>query len=342
MDEGQGGSPHMKKYVTIEDIAKIAGVSVNTVSRALNNKPDVKEETKKKILKIAKELGYVKNIAASSLRRKISRTVGVILEDSSNPFYAEVLKGIEYASRKQGYQLMLMNTERVYENEEKAIFTFLQRRVDGLIIAPVQTKDDDIRKLVKMNFPVVILGRHFEGIDVDEIHSDEIRGGYLATKHLLERGRKRPLMINSYLFRSAAKMRLEGYKKALAEYEIQFDESMVITTDIDVENGYEALLKAVKSNIAFDSVFCYNDMMAFGAIKALKELGVEIPKDVAVVGYDDIMFSTYIDPPLTTVRIKKFEMGYEAFTMLVRRITGRRKKPKRNILDVELIVRESA
>ncbi len=330
------------KYVTIEDIARIAGVSVNTVSRALNNKPNVREETKKKILKIAEELGYVKNIAASSLRKKISKTIGVILEDSSNPFYAEVLKGIEYAARKQGYQLMLMNTERVYENEEKAIFTFLQRRVDGLIIAPVQTEDDDIKKLVRMNFPVVILGRHFEGTKVDEIHSDEVKGGYLATKHLLERGKKMPIMINSYLFRSAARMRLEGYKKALAEYGIRFDENMVITTDIDVEDGYEALLEAVKNKITFDSVFCYNDMMAFGVIKALEELKFEIPKDVAVVGYDDIVFSSYINPPLTTVRIKKFEMGYEAFTMLMNKITGKRKRAKRKILDVELIVRESA
>jgi len=330
------------KYVTIEDIARIAGVSVNTVSRALNNKPNVREETKKKILKIAEELGYVKNIAASSLRKKISKTIGVILEDSSNPFYAEVLKGIEYAARKQGYQLMLMNTERVYENEEKAIFAFLQRRVDGLIIAPVQTEDDDIKKLVRMNFPVVILGRHFEGTKVDEIHSDEVKGGYLATKHLLERGKKMPIMINSYLFRSAARMRLEGYKKALAEYGIRFDENMVITTDIDVEDGYEALLEAVKNKITFDSVFCYNDMMAFGVIKALEELKFEIPKDVAVVGYDDIVFSSYINPPLTTVRIKKFEMGYEAFTMLMNKITGKRKRAKRKILDVELIVRESA
>jgi len=214
----------MKKYVTIEDIAKIAGVSVNTVSRALNNKPDIKEETKKKILKIAKELGYVKNVAASSLRQKVSKTIGVVLEDSSNPFYAEVLKGIEFASRKYGYQLMLMNTERVYENEEKAILTFLQRRVDGFIIAPVQTNDKDIRKLADMNFPVVILGRHFEGINVDEIHSDEVKGGYLATKHLIERGKRHILMINSYLFRSAAKMRLEGYKKALEEFNIPFKE----------------------------------------------------------------------------------------------------------------------
>jgi LacI family transcriptional regulator len=180
-----------KKYVTIRDIAKRAGVSINTVSRALNNKPDISEETKRKILKIARELGYVKNATASSLRSKQTNIVGVIIADSANPFYAEVLKGIEAASRKYGYQIMLMNTERVYENEEKAIEVLLQRRVDGLLITPVQDRSDDIKALIERKVPFVIVGRHFEELEVDEIHSDEVKGGYLATRHLIERGRKK-------------------------------------------------------------------------------------------------------------------------------------------------------
>ena len=146
-----------KKYVTIRDIAEKAGVSINTVSRALNNKPDISEETRKKILKIAKELGYVKNATASSLRSKHTNIVGVIIADSANPFYAEVLKGIEVASRKYGYQIILMNTERIYENEEKAIDVLLQRRVDGLLITPVQDRTEDISKLVERNVHFVIV-----------------------------------------------------------------------------------------------------------------------------------------------------------------------------------------
>ena len=136
-----------KKYVTIRDIARVAGVSINTVSRALNNKPDVSEKTKKKILRIAKELGYVKNFTASSLRQKRTRTVGVVIADSSNPFYAEVLKGIESAARKYEYQIILMNTERIYKYEEEAVRILLERRVDGLLISPVQDKNDDIKSV---------------------------------------------------------------------------------------------------------------------------------------------------------------------------------------------------
>ncbi len=331
-----------KKFVTIKDIAERAGVSINTVSRALNNKPDISEETKRRILEIARELGYVKDFTASSLRSRETRIVGVILADSANPFYSEVLKGIEAASRKYGYQIILMNTERIYENEVKAIETLLQRRVDGLLIAPVQEKDDDIRALVDRKIPVVIVGRHFEGVDVDEIHSDEVKGGYLATKHLIEKGRRNVLMINGYLFKSAAYMRLEGYKKALREYGIPLRDDYVIITDIDIEDGYEAVYNAHKRGLKFDGIFCYNDLMAFGAMKALRDLGYRIPDDVAVVGYDDIVYASYVCPTLTTVRIKKYEMGYEAFRMLLQRIKGLRKKTKRVILDVELVVRESA
>jgi LacI family transcriptional regulator len=330
-----------KKYVTIRDIAERAGVSINTVSRALNNKPDISEETRRKILKIAQELGYVKNATASSLRSKQTNIVGVIIADSANPFYAEVLKGIEAASRKYGYQIMLMNTERIYENEEKAIEVLLQRRVDGLLITPVQDKSDDIRALIERKVPFVIVGRHFEELEVDEIHSDEVKGGYLATRHLIERGRKNIIMISGYLFKSAAYMRLEGYRKALKEYGIPFSEKMIIETDIDIESGYRAMREAIEKGLEFDAVFCYNDLLAFGAIKALKECGYRIPEDVAVVGYDDIVYSSFVCPSLTTVRIKKFEMGFEAFRMLLQRLKGRRKRRKRVILDVELVVRES-
>ena len=330
-----------KKYVTIRDIAEKAGVSINTVSRALNNKPDISEETRRKILKIAQELGYVKNATASSLRSKQTNIVGVIIADSANPFYAEVLKGIEAASRKYGYQIMLMNTERIYENEEKAIEVLLQRRVDGLLITPVQDKSDDIRALIERKVPFVIVGRHFEELEVDEIHSDEVKGGYLATRHLIERGRKNIIMISGYLFKSAAYMRLEGYRKALKEYGIPFSEKMIIETDIDIESGYRAMREAIEKGLEFDAVFCYNDLLAFGVIKALKECGYRIPEDVAVVGYDDIVYSSFVCPSLTTVRIKKFEMGFEAFMMLLQRLKGRRKRRKRVILDVELVVRES-
>lgn len=165
-----------KRFVTIKDIAEEAGVSINTVSRALNNKPDVNQETKKKVLEIARRLGYIRNSDAVSFRKGATRTIGVVFEDSSNPFYAEVFKGIEVSARKYGYQVILMNTERDYINEIQAVDTLLQKRVDGIIISPTQFDSKDIEQLAKLNYPFVILGVHFEGDDLDEVYSNDFKG----------------------------------------------------------------------------------------------------------------------------------------------------------------------
>lgn len=330
----------VKKYVTLKDIAKIAGVSTNTVSRALNNKPDISDATKKKILKIAKELNYRKDFTASSLRKKESKIIGVILADSANPFYSEVLKGIESASKKFGYNIIFINSERNYKHEVSAINILLSRRIDGLLLSPVQEKVEDVKELIKLKIPLVIFARHFSHLPVNEVRSDDIKAGYIATKHLIEKGAKRILVINGYLHKSPAMMRLEGYKKALKEHGISIDEELIMVGDIGMENGIEAVNHALKKNISFDGIFAYNDMLALGAIKALKDKGIKIPKDVKIVGCDDIMFSSLITPSLTTVRIQKYKIGYEAFKLLMKVLSGK-KQIEKKVLDVELIVRES-
>ncbi|WP_448536052.1 LacI family DNA-binding transcriptional regulator [Pseudothermotoga sp.] len=333
----------VRKYVTMKDIAEKAGVSVNTVSRVLNNKPDISKETREKILRIAKELGYIKNITASSLRSNQTKIVGVILEDITNLFFAEVMKGMEAAARKYGYQLLLMNTGTDPKKQREAIQTLLERRVEGILITPTEDGLSDFERLSHINVPAVIVGRHIERLQLDEIHSDEVKGGYLATKHLLLRGRKKILFINSVPENSAARMREEGYRKALREANVHLPEDyIIVSSEPNMEAGYDAVLKAIEKKLDFDGIFCYNDMFAFGAMRALEELGKRVPQDVAVVGYDDVAFASYYRPALTTIRINKFGMGFEAFKLLLQRLTGRRKKPKRVVLDVELIVRESA
>ena len=330
----------VKKYVTLKDIAKIAGVSVNTVSRALNNKPDISKKTKKKILKIAKELNYRKDFTASSLRRKESRIVGVILADSANPFYSEVLKGIEAASKEFGYNIILINSERNYEQEVEAVDILLSRRIDGLLLSPVQEKQDDVEELIRLRIPLVIFARHFEDLPVNEVRSDDIKAGYIATSHLIERGAKRILMVNGYLHKSPARLRFKGYKQALSEYGIDYSDELLIVGDIGMEDGKKAIDKVLSRGISFDGVFAYNDMLALGAMKALKERGIRIPEEVKVVGCDDILFSAITTPSLTTVKMKKYEMGYEAFKLLIKVLKGK-KRIEKKVLDVELIIRES-
>lgn len=314
----------------------------------MNDKPDINENTKKKIEKIAQEMGYVRNVYATMLKSSVTHTIGVIMPDSSNPFFSEVFKGIDKAAQERDYQIIIMNSEGVYENEEKFIKTLLERRVDGILLFPMQESYEDIRELIKEHFPMVLVGREIDEWNVDEIFSDEVKGGYIATKHLIEKGRTKIKMITDQLYNSASFGRLEGFKKALKEKGISFSENDVkvchhVHEGYHVQAGYDKTMEMLQKKEKFDGIFCYNDLIAYGAIKALKEKKVKIPQEVSVVGYDDIRFSRLIEPELTTVKVHKFEMGYQAFQMIYKRIKNKNKvnSSTRKVLDVELIVRNS-
>ncbi|NUU96588.1 LacI family transcriptional regulator [Marinitoga sp. 1135] len=331
-----------KRYVTIKDIAKVANVSINTVSRALNNKPDINEETKKKILKIADELGYVKNATASSLRNRKTKTIGVIFKDITNPFFVEVLKGIEKATKENDYSLILIDVEKNYEVEKKALKLMFEKRVDGILISPVRNqkqKSDKFQALINLNIPYVIVGDHFEGMDADEIYADDFKGGYLATKHLIENGKKKILFLDVYNHNFVSYSRFSGYKKALKEYNIRFSKKMVYTIEEDMIAAYEKINELIKEKVDFDGIFCFNDILAYGALKALREHNINVPEKVAVVGYDDIIYSSIID--LTTIKIPKFELGFKAFNLLLEKINNKRHKPEKIILDIDLIKRKT-
>lgn len=314
----------------------------------MNDKPDINENTKKKIEKIAQEMGYVRNVYATMLKSSVTHTIGVIMPDSSNPFFSEVFKGIDKAARERDYQIIIMNSEGVYENEEKFIKTLLERRVDGILLFPMQESYEDIRELIKEHFPMVLVGREIDEWNVDEIFSDEVKGGYIATKHLIEKGRTKIKMITDQLYNSASFGRLEGFKKALKEKGISFSENDVklchhVHEGYHVQAGYDKTMEMLQKKEKFDGIFCYNDLIAYGAIKALKEKKVKIPQEVSVVGYDDIRFSRLIEPELTTVKVHKFEMGYQAFQMIYKRIKNKNRVncSTRKVLDVELVVRNS-
>ncbi|HCI29045.1 MAG TPA: LacI family DNA-binding transcriptional regulator [Fervidobacterium sp.] len=333
----------MKKFVTIRDVAATAGVSINTVSRALNDKPDINEETKKRVLRVAKELGYVRDATALSLRYGLTRVVGVIFEDSSNPFFSEVFKGIEMKARENGFSVILMNTEKDYNVEEEAIRTMISRRVDGIIITPTQEMSQDIEFLANISIPSVILGVHFDKLKLPEVHTDDVTGGFLATDYLIKKGRKRILLLNGLSYKSVARMRFEGYKKALKNNGIEFTDELVYEISEGVESAYSKTKELLLSGLDFDGMFCFNDIFAIGAIQALKEYGERIPQDISVVGYDDISYAKYISPALTTIAIDKILEGQTAFELLLESIEAKAKVPAREIvLDVKLTERRSA
>ncbi len=321
-------------YVTLKDIAKAAGVSINTVSRALNGKPDVNAQTRQRVMEAANALGYVPNKSALSLKTQKTHIIGVLIEDNANPFWAEVLKGVETIARKNGYHVILANTSRNYEDEIEGIQFLLERRVDGFLIAPNQKKYDDLLELKKLGIPYVVMGRHVEELGVPMVYSDEIKGGYQATVHLIERGCRKVAFVGTNSYNTASSERYEGYKRALVESGLEMDEKLVKRYGIEIEGGYRSAKDLLKSGVEFDGVFAYNDLMAFGVIKALKEVKIEIPQEVKIVGYDDIPYSSMITPSLTTMRIKKQLMGRVAFELFLN-------PEDRVVLDTELVVRES-
>jgi LacI family transcriptional regulator len=327
------------KKPNLRVLAAKAGVSINTASRAINDKPDINPLTKEKILRIAREIGYVPNASAVALRTQKTRTLGVIIADNNNPFYAEVLSGIEAEAKANNYHIILTNTRRDYQEEENAIELLLGKQVDGLLIAPVQEKNEDIYKLIDSKIPFVVVGRDYEDLSIDAVYSDELKGGYIATEYLIRKGFKNISYIGGYTYKSPARRRLEGYKKALTDYGIAIKENLIKIGDIDIKDGYNQTKDMFDQGINFQAIFAYNDMMAFGAVKAIKERGLEIPGDIGVVGYDNILFSSLVSPPLTTVNLKKDELGRESVRLLLSKINGYRKKNKKIVLDVDLLIR---
>lgn len=318
-----------QKFVTIKDIAIAAGVSVNTVSRALSNRGYVKKEKKEQIIKIAQELGYSRNCAASYLRTRRSNTIGVVVVDNSNPFYAEVVKGVETQARINGYSIILVNTDRSYENEVRAIQTLLQRRVDGLILCAVQSKTDDIKELVKKKIPTVVIGSIINDINTSFVCSNDEMGGFLAMKHLLERGHKNILFLNAMNYKYAARLRERGARKAIEDFQRfnQFNQSnteikfSVVNSLEGFQNAYNKFNEILFSRqFDFDAVLCYNDIYAYAVLKASREKGLRVPEDISVIGFDDIEFSSLLNPPLTTVGVDKFKLGSEAFNALIKNI----------------------
>ncbi|HOQ39743.1 MAG TPA: LacI family DNA-binding transcriptional regulator [Fervidobacterium sp.] len=331
-----------RRFVTIKDIAQQSGLSVITVSRALSGTGYVRKETREKILRIAEELGYTKDSAASSLRTKKTKILGVVVVDNSNPFYAEVVKGIEIEARKNGYSIILVNTDRNYENEVNAINMLLQRRVDGLIITAVQKRTDDIAELVKKHIPNVIMGSKLKGIKTNYIYTDDEDGGYKAAKHLIELGKKNILLFNGMKYKYAARMREKGVKKAVAR--TNGDVSLHIYRTIEgFENAYQSFKSAFSNlsnqGIAIDAIICYNDIYAYAVIKHLNELGINIPNEIAVVGFDDLPFSSILNPPLTTVSVDKTRLGIEAFKALIKNIEDNTLADI--VLPVELVRRKT-
>ncbi len=330
------------RTVTLKDIAMELGISAMSVSKALNGKGGVSADTMLRIKEAAERLNYRPNIVAKSLRLNSTKTIGVVVSDSSLSFFAKVVKGIEETAAKSGYNIILCNTDHDYAREKKAIQVLFDKRIDGLILAAsMLTKKEDLAFLRNFGVPFVFLIRRSEAEEVDYVINDNINGAYQMVSYLVDSGSGRIHFINLYEETPSRKDRLSGYQRALEEKGIPFDPGLVCSVRPTIEDGHDAMLRLLDGKEKVSAVFCGCDVIGIGVMEAILERGMRIPEDVRVAAYDDIDFAAYLRVPLTTIRQPKYSIGCRGTELLIEKIHGRNNEIQHLILKPELVVRMS-
>lgn len=330
---------------TIFDVAKRAGVSKSTVSRVLNGGP-VSPDTRRAVLEAVESLGYRPNVAARGLVTKRSQTVGFVLTDASDPYYSQVIRGVDTALSEKGYSLILCSARWDNERELSYVRLLSEHRVDGLIILSAQTTANDaaLFALAKVaDRPVVVLDRSLPEAEFDTVGVDDFAAAAGVVRHLAALGHTRIAHVAGPLNYHSGVRRLEGYKSALAEQGLDTDPRLIVPGNFTKQGGYEAAMRLFSLDPRPTAVFAANDVSALGVWQAAREAGLSVPGDLALVGFDDIELLAMADIPLTTVRQPRYDFGYLGTRMLLDRIAqGRPPKERRHvILPTELVVRGS-
>ncbi|MBC7333563.1 MAG: LacI family DNA-binding transcriptional regulator [Actinobacteria bacterium] len=329
---------------TLRDIAIRTGFSVKTVSRALNNHPDISEETKNKILKVAEELSYRPNLIAKSLRQKKAFAIGYVIPDITNEFFGEVALAIESEFKKHNYSLLTSFTNSNPELEVEALKLLMSRQVDGIILATVGTTGNFIKEIVEgLKVPIVVIDNRVKGYKTNVVLHDNVKGAYLLTQHLIKHGHKDIACISGPLLETSGKRRLEGYKNALTEAGIEIDEELIKVSDWKISGGYQSTLELfIDSHKKPTAIFVGNSVMALGSLKALRELKLRVPEDIALVSFDNLRFTEATYPPLTTLKKVEDKIGVIASQMLLKKIKSKDLANIEEVLvDAELCIRES-
>jgi len=333
----------IKRHVTRNDVAHEAGVSPAIVSYVVNNGPrPVAPETYKRVIEAIERLGYKPNAIARSLRLQRTSTIGLILPDTQNPYFAEVVRGVEKIASQHGYSIILCHSDYSLEQEIRYVNVLESERVAGVLWFPATDNAKPQQILSESGVPVVILDRIVSGLQAHCVIADNFRGGYLATKHLIQLGHSRIGCIARPLDLYHSQERVRGYRAALSENGLPDDSSLIVKGGFRLEDGRSAAIQLFDQQPPPTAIFAYNDFMALGALRAASERGLNIPNDVSIIGFDDIPQSSFTVPALTTIRQPKLEMGCRGAELLLDLIT---KKKRRNAVEsplgVQLIIRES-
>jgi len=337
----------MPKRPTIKDVAKLAGVNPSTVSRVLAGSPLISEKTREKVKKAMAELGYHPDLNARNLARNETGTLGLVLPRAAeelfqNPFFPEVLRGITSQARKAGYDLLLSSGTTEREEREAVLRLVDGRRCDGLILLVSRTDDVLMKELEKRAFPAVVIGKPLNNYRVGFVDNDNIGASFLATNYLIQKGHRQIGLIVGALGLVVSLDRLEGYKKAIKSAGFSFDRRYVVSADFSEEGGYRGVYELKKrfKNLP-GAILCADDLQAFGAYRAIRELGLRVPEDVSVVGFNNVPLSSFVTPPLTTVDIHIYELGTKAVELLIQIVKGGIAEIPGVLVPVSLIERNS-
>ncbi len=332
----------IEKRPSINDVAQKAGVSKSTVSHVINNTRFVEEATREKVLSAIEELGYRPNMLARSLTTNRTQMIGVVVSDTSNSFFGEVIQGIETVFGSQNYGLVVCNTGEVLEREEHYINLLLSQQVDGIIAAATSQRWGALSQAEQKHTPVVFVDREYEGMNSRPyIGADNFRGAYVGTWHLIDCGYHEVGVLAGFQRLSSMRERLAGSRQALADAHVPLREEWVAYSILSVEAGKQAALSLLSRDDRPRALFVNNNYLSLGALLAIKELGLKCPDDIALVGFDDHPWAAVSNPPLTVIRQPVAAIGESAARTLIALLNGEGVPQTRTLLECELVVRES-
>ena len=334
----------MSNRVTMADVAHEVGVSMMTVSRVINHKGDVSEVTRRRVLEAIERLDYCPSGIARGLATRRTGTLGLVVPDVANPFFAEVARGVEHVAYAEGYNVFLCNTDEDPERELAVLNSLEEKRVDGLVLCSSRLESEDLRLVVDSHPAVVLVNRRLNGAgeQVRAVLVDDVLGGRLTAGHLVSRGHRAIGLLAGPEGSRSGRCRLQGYQAILAEAGLKLDAGWVQSCAPMADAGCAAARALLDAHPELTALLCYNDLVAVGVLRAAAELGRGVPQDLAVVGFDDIALAALVTPPLTTCRVPRHELGVRAVKLLLDQIRGESAGSEEIVLQPELVVRESA
>jgi LacI family repressor for deo operon, udp, cdd, tsx, nupC, and nupG len=325
----------------MSDVAKLANVSPATVSRVLSNPDMVSKKTRDKVLEVIKQVNYKPHIVARQFRTKETRIILVVVPDITSAFFAEVLRGIEHIAIENGYQVILGDTENDIEREKEYINLLLQKQADGMVLLTARLDKEELEEISE-HFPVVLACEYVDGLNVPTVSIDNISSSRKATEHLIQLGHTKIAHISGPINVILSRDRLRGYQQAMISHDLEVNPAYVQEGDFTFESGYHQMLKLLALETPPTAVFVFNDEMAMGTIKAVKDSGLKVPEDIAIVGFDNIRMSNVYEPNLSTIDQPKYQIGKKAMELLLNLINGEEITKRKFVMRDDLIIRESS